>query len=72
MRIVVRRTEVYEPWLTVIVFGNTYYLDTLLGDDTNPGTSQQQPWKTLLKADPLVPSPGDSILFKKYQQNIKQ
>lgn len=44
--------------------GNTYYVDAINGEDTNEGTSEETPWKTLEKVNAFVFSPGDKILFK--------
>ena len=44
--------------------GNTYYVDSVNGNDTNPGTSVAKPWKTLEKVNSIVFQPGDKILFK--------
>lgn len=41
-----------------------YYLSTS-GDDSNVGTSMNNPWKSLNKLNALVPKPGDSIFFKR-------
>ncbi len=44
--------------------GTTYYVDSVLGDDSNTGTSQAKAWKTIDKVNEGVYSPGDKILFK--------
>ena len=41
--------------------GVTYYVDAATGDDANPGTSVQQPFRTLEKIRELRLLPGDSI-----------
>src|SRR5690554_6444094 len=41
-----------------------YYLSQD-GNDSNPGTSPEMPWKSLQKLNKMVPIPGDSILFRK-------
>lgn len=45
--------------------GTTYYLDCQLGSDTNTGTSQSTPWKTLTKASNFNFLAGDKLLLKK-------
>ena len=44
--------------------GATYYVSNS-GNDSNPGTSASQPWKSLSKVNNLTPKAGDSILFKR-------
>lgn len=44
--------------------GVDYYIDSQAGDDENPGTSTDQPWKTLSKANATTFQPGDRILLK--------
>ena len=44
--------------------GNTYYVDSTLGDDNHNGTSLSTAWKTLAKINATFFSPGDRILFK--------
>jgi hypothetical protein len=41
-----------------------YYVDSSRGNDTNPGTRQSAPWKSLEKVNGTVFRPGDRILFK--------
>ncbi|GAK56577.1 glycosyl hydrolase family 98 putative carbohydrate binding module [Candidatus Vecturithrix granuli] len=41
----------------------TYYVSTT-GDDTNSGTSQTFPFKTIGKVNALTLNPGDKVLFK--------
>ncbi len=43
----------------------TYYVDILLGDDSFPGTSRANPWRTVNKVNNSVFQPGDSILFRR-------
>lgn len=45
----------------------TYYVDATGGSDSNNGTSQTTPWKTIAKLNGFKPSAGDSILFKRGQ-----
>ena len=43
----------------------TYYVSSSEGNDSNAGTSVNQPWKTLAKVNGFKPVPGDQILFKR-------
>lgn len=43
----------------------TYYVDSAAGDDTNAGTSQAAPWKTLAKAGAAPLLPGQALLLKR-------
>jgi len=49
----------------VLVSATTYYIDATNGDNTNSGTSQSAPWKTISKVNSERFSPGDQILFKR-------
>ncbi len=44
--------------------GTTYYVDSIGGSDSNSGTSENDAWKTLVKADSFTYSAGDKLLFK--------
>ncbi len=44
--------------------GETYYIDSISGDDSNTGTSENNAWKTIEKASSMTYSAGDKILFK--------
>lgn len=44
--------------------GTTYYVDSINGNDMNPGTSENSAWKTIEKASKTEYSAGDKILFK--------
>ncbi|MEV7692462.1 right-handed parallel beta-helix repeat-containing protein [Microbacterium sp. NPDC089189] len=44
--------------------GTTYYVDAAAGADTNAGTSESAPWKSLSMANALVHTPGTRILLK--------
>ncbi|MBW4083216.1 family 16 glycoside hydrolase [Paenibacillus sp. S150] len=44
--------------------GTTYYVDSALGSDSSPGTSEGAAWKTLAKVNTVTFSPGDRILLK--------
>ena len=43
----------------------TYYFSSSIGNDSNSGTSEANPFQTIAKLNALVLSPGDKILFKK-------
>lgn len=43
---------------------SSYYLDSVSGSDTNPGTSPGHAWKTLSKVNATIFHPGDQVLFK--------
>ncbi|MCK5175305.1 MAG: right-handed parallel beta-helix repeat-containing protein, partial [Planctomycetes bacterium] len=58
---------VAEQWLDTTgppQSGNTYYVDSDLGNNNNDGLSEEQPWQTLAKVNSRVFLPGDKILFK--------
>jgi len=42
----------------------TYYVDSLHGNDANPGTLPSRSWKTLQKVNEAHYRPGDRILFR--------
>ncbi len=42
----------------------TYYIDNVLGNDSNTGLSQSAPWKSLTKVNSFSFQYNDSILFK--------
>jgi len=42
-----------------------YFINSLIGDDTNCGTSMEFPWKRLINLERDIFQPGDSILFAK-------
>ncbi|MGI6141370.1 MAG: right-handed parallel beta-helix repeat-containing protein [Caldicoprobacterales bacterium] len=44
--------------------GNTYYLDSDNGDDSNSGTKPSEAWKSLSAVNEKTFGPGDRILFK--------
>ena len=44
--------------------GTTYYIDSVSGSDDNSGTSPEQAWKSIDKANQTVYSAGDKILLK--------
>lgn len=44
--------------------GTVYYVDSASGSDTNNGTSEGTPWKTLSKVNSVTFVAGDKLLFK--------
>ncbi|ASA23882.1 S-layer homology domain-containing protein [Paenibacillus donghaensis] len=44
--------------------GTAYYIDSAAGNDSNAGTAESSPWKTLNKVNSSVFQPGDQILLK--------
>ncbi|MDX9972335.1 MAG: PKD domain-containing protein, partial [FCB group bacterium] len=51
--------------------GTTYYVDSEIGSDANPGTTPELPWKSATKAftgmNTTAYNPGDRILFRRGQ-----
>jgi len=45
--------------------GNSYYVDSAGGDDSNNGTSASSPWRTIAKVNARNFSHGDHILLKR-------
>ncbi|MCQ6562324.1 SGNH/GDSL hydrolase family protein [Paenibacillus mendelii] len=45
--------------------GQTYYVSSSAGSDSNSGTSSTDAWKTLTKVSSMTFQPGDTILLKK-------
>ena len=45
--------------------GNSYYVDSSGGNDSNNGTSASSPWRTIARVNGTSFSPGDRILFKR-------
>ena len=45
--------------------GTTYYVSSSKGDDSNDGTSESKPFKTLEKINKLTLKPGDQVLLEK-------
>tara|TARA_R110002096_G_scaffold434777_1_gene657825 strand:+ start:2441 stop:3925 length:1485 start_codon:yes stop_codon:yes gene_type:complete len=43
---------------------NVYYIDSVLGDDSNSGKSPNKAWSSLKKVNQITFQPGDKILFK--------
>ena len=50
-----------------ILFSENFYIDTVNGADSNPGTSPSTAWKTVKKVNDVTFSPGDVIHFKSGQ-----
>ena len=48
-----------------IGIGTAYYVDSVNGSDSNLGTSEDAPFKSLKKVNEINLNPGDSILLKK-------
>ena len=46
----------------------TYFVDCLLGDDTNDGLSTESVWKTIDKINATLLSPKDNVRFKANQR----
>lgn len=44
-------------------FAADHYVDSMAGDDANPGSAAEKPWKTLGKAGQATLAPGDRLLF---------
>lgn len=55
----------YALCSTAICWATTYYVDATNGNDSNPGTSEAAPWKTIAKVNNSNFQPGDFILFKR-------
>ena len=43
---------------------STYYVDALLGSDSNDGRSKEKPWASLEKVNATVFDPGEKLLLK--------
>ncbi|MFD2332241.1 hypothetical protein ACFSR7_23545 [Cohnella sp. GCM10020058] len=50
---------------TVHASGNMYYVDSVGGNDANPGKSPALAWKTLANVNATTFSAGDQILYKR-------
>ena len=46
------------------VSGAQYYVDSLAGNDINPGTTRRKPWRSLEKVSATTFQPGDRVLFR--------
>jgi Right handed beta helix region/Putative Ig domain len=46
-------------------WGTTYFVDSILGKDSNDGTSVSAPWKTLARVSNFSFAPGSRILLKR-------
>ncbi|MCK5174038.1 MAG: hypothetical protein KAR47_11655, partial [Planctomycetes bacterium] len=51
-------------WMLRCQAGETYYVDSADGKDTNSGTTPAKAWKSLDKVNNMVFDAGDQILFK--------
>jgi len=51
--------------LVSAALATTYYVDSVSGNDNNPGTSQSAPWQNLTKVNAVTFQPGDQILLKR-------
>jgi Right handed beta helix region len=49
--------------LCVSLQATNYYINGLMGDDSNKGTNTASPWKTISPVAAIAIKPGDSILF---------
>ncbi len=54
-------------FLVNVSHATNYYVSTS-GSDSNSGTSESQPWKSLTKVNSFTFSPGDQILFKRGEE----
>jgi hypothetical protein len=54
----------YTGQIAAAAVGTSYYVDSAAGADSNAGTSESAPWKTLDKVNETVFQPGDRILLK--------
>ncbi len=52
-------------FVSIPVYGATYYVDASDGNDNNNGTSQATAWKTINKVNSSSFNPGDNVLFKR-------
>ena len=48
-----------------LAHGGQFYVDSISGSDTNNGTSESTPWKTLAKVNATTFQAGDTINFKR-------
>ncbi len=53
--------------LPVKVWAQTYFVDAISGNDSFPGTSPGNAWKSLKKVSSITFLPGDQVLFKRGQ-----
>jgi hypothetical protein len=47
------------------VSGRQFYLDSIDGSDSSPGTAPDQPWRSLARLDTLQLEGGDAVYFKR-------
>ncbi len=57
-------TALAEDTATSAPSHTTYYVSSVTGEDTAPGTSAETPWKTLERVQAAVLGPGDRVLFR--------
>jgi parallel beta-helix repeat protein len=50
-----------------LVNATNYYVSNS-GNDSNPGSGESLPWRSLAKINSFTPSPGDRILFKRGEE----
>ena len=55
-------TAVPAP-VTATTTASAYYVDSVLGSDSNAGTSRSTPWRTLGRLAPVTLRPGDRVLL---------
>jgi myo-inositol-hexaphosphate 3-phosphohydrolase len=48
-----------------VVAHRSYYVDSIRGNDQNPGTSPERPWRSLEKASSASLAPGDRLLLSR-------
>lgn len=61
------RTVIFLSFIFLITLfpQTTYYVSSSQGNDSNSGTSENSPWKTITKVNSSNFNPGDNILFKR-------
>jgi len=69
------RRRFYLLFIIFLVFSSitvnaTVYYVSATGNDSNSGTSPNQPWKSLTKVNSFSPKPGDQILFNRGEEWI--
>lgn len=56
--------DVTTATLTNSPGNTTYYINSNIGDDSNVGTSKEEPWKSFLNLDNLQLNEGDKVLLR--------
>ena len=51
-------------FIASIGLSKTYYIDSIIGSDSNSGLNPKFPWKTIEKINTHNFVPGDSLLFR--------